>query len=226
MFANSIDPDNPLTPSELVFLNGEQFARKVTLGNVELMHSGEKVSLAQLAGAILAAAILACEQAGAIRLELKDRKAMLGLRKVRDLYAVPVANPRDNLPEGSLEATFAELATYLAPQDKNDIYHMLYTWLRKDSMAPWNTVLELLKAAMAERGMLEAVEEKKLKIFTVTHYTLPERTTRLVKGQPAGPVKALLESCQRARPEVWKELEEGIKKAIAARTERTDNNID
>jgi hypothetical protein len=225
MFSNSIDPDHPLTPSELVFLNGEQFARKVTLGNVELMHSGEKVSLAQLGQAILAAAFLACEQAGAFRLELKDRKAMLGLRKVRDLYAVP-ASRRENLPEGSLEATFAELATYLAPQDKNDIYNMLYTWLRKDSMAPWNTVLELLKAAMAERGVLEATEEKKLKIFTVTHYTLPERTTRLVKGQPVGPVKALLDGCQRARPEVWKELEAGIKKAITARTETTNNDLD
>ncbi len=79
-------------------------------------------------------------------------------------------------------------------------------------MAPWNTVLELLKAAMAERGMLEATAEKKLKIFTVTHYTLPERTARLVKGQPVAPVKAMLESCQRARPEVWKELEEGSRK--------------
>ena len=225
MFANSIDPDHPLTPSELVFLNGEQFAKKVTLGNVELMHSGEKVSLAQLGEAILAAAFLACEQAGAFRLELKDRKAMLGLRKVRDLYAVP-ASPRENLPEGSLEATFAELANYLAQQDKNDIYTVLYTWLRKDSMAPWNTVLELFKAGMAERGLLEATAEKKLKIFTVTHYTLPERTARLVKGQPVAPVKAMLESCQRTRPDVWKELEAGIKKAITARTESSNTDLD
>ncbi len=89
MFTNTLDPDNPLTPSELVFLNGEQFAKKVTLGNVDLMHTGEKVSLAQLTGTILAAAILACEQAGAFRLEFRDRKAMLGLRKVRELFTVP-----------------------------------------------------------------------------------------------------------------------------------------
>lgn len=225
MFANSIDPDNPLTPSELAFLNGEQFARKATLGNVELMHSGEKVSLTQLAGSVLAAAILACEQAGAFRLELKDRKAMLGLRKVRELYAVP-ASPRESLPKPSLEAAFAELAAYLAPQDKNTIYHMLYAWLGKDSTAPWNSVLGLLKTAMAERGLLDATQEKKLMILTVIHYTLPERTARLVKGQPVGPVKALLDNCQRARPEVWKELEAGIKKAITARTERTDTSFD
>ena len=225
MFINTLDPDNPLTPSELVFLNGEQFAKKVTLGNVDLMHIDEKVSLAQLTGTILAAAILACEQAGAFRLEFRDRKAMLGLRKVRELFTVP-ADPRDNLPEHSLEATFSDLAAYLASQDKNDIYSILYTWLGKDSMAPWNTALELFKAGMAERGLLEATAEKKLKIFTVTHYTLPERTARLVKGQPVAPVKAMLESCQRTRPDVWKELEAGIKKAITARTESSNTDLD
>ena len=225
MFTNTIDPYNPLTPSEVVFLNGEQFAKKVMLGNVDLLHSDEKVSLAQLAQAIVAAAILACEAAGAIRLEVRERKAMFGLRKVRDLFAVPT-EPREKLPEHSLEATFADLAIHLAPKDNHDIYTMLYHWLREDAVTPWNTVMELLKAGMAERGMLDATEEKKLKIFTVTHYAFPERTARLVRGQPAGPVKALLENCERTRPEVWEKLEASIKKAIRARTESTDTNID
>ena len=225
MFTNTVDPVNPLTPSEVVFLNGELFAKKVMLGNVDLLHSDEKVSLAQLGQTILATAVLACEAAGAFRLEVRERKAMLGLRKVRELFAVP-SNPRENLPEHSLEATFANLAAQMAPQDNNDIYTMFYTWLREDAMSPWNTVMELLKSGMAKRGLLEATEEKKLKIFTVTHYTFPERTARLVKGQSVGPVKALLENCERTRPEVWKMLESGIKKAITARTESSDNNFD
>jgi hypothetical protein len=197
----------------------------VVLGNVDLLHSDEKVSLTQLGQTILATAILACEQVGAFRLEVRERKAMLGLRKVRDLFAVP-ATPRENLPEHSLEATFSDLALRLAPQDNNDIHTMIYTWLREDAMSPWNTAIELLKAGMAKRGILDATEEKKLKIFTVTRYTLPERTARLVKGQSVGPVKALLENCERTRPEVWKMLESGIKKAITARTESTDNDFD
>ena len=225
MFTNTVDPNNPLTPSEVVFLNGEQFAEKVKLGNVDLLHSDQKVSLAQLGGTILAAAILACEQAGAFRLEVRERKATLGLRKVRDLFAVP-GKPRENLPEHSLEATFADLAIYLAQKNKNDIYTMLYTWLRQDVMSPWNTALELVKAGMAERGLLEATEEKKLKLFKVTRYSLPEQTARLVKGQSVEPVKALLDTCERTRPEVWKELEAGIKKAIAARTESSNTDLD
>ncbi len=129
MFTNTIDPDNFLTPSEVVFLNGEMFAKKVTLGNVQLLHTEEKVSLSQLGQAILTAAILAGEQAGAFRLEVQERKAMLGLRKVRKLFAVP-ANAREDLPEYSLEATLSDLAVRLKPEDKNDVSTIIYTWLR------------------------------------------------------------------------------------------------
>lgn len=225
MFTNTIDPNNPLTPSEVVFLNGELFAKKVMLGNVDLLHSNEKVSLTQLGESILAAAILACEEAGAFRLEIRERKTTLGLRKVRELFAVP-ATPRVNLPECSLEGTFYNLAAQLAARDNNDVYTLFYTWLREDSMSPWNTAMELLKAGMATRGMLDAKDEKKLKFFTVTHYSLPERTTRLIKGQSAAPVKGLLDNCIRTRPEVWKLLESGIKKAISSRTEKSDTDFD
>ena len=225
MFTNTIDPDNPFTPSEVVFLNGEQFAKKVMLGNVDLLHSDEKVSLTQLGQTILATAFLAGETAGAFRLDVRERKAMLGLRKVQELFAVP-ASPRENLPEHSLEGTFFDRATRLASHNTNDIYTMVYTWLREDASSPWNTAMELLKAGMARRGMLDATEEKKLKIFTVTRYTLPERTARLVKVQSVGPVKATLDNCARTRPEVWKMLESGIKKAISARTESSDTDFD
>lgn len=225
MFTNAIDPDKSLTPSELVFLNGELFAKKVLVGNIDLLHSNGKVSLAQLGQAILTAAFLACEAAGVLRLEVRERKAMLGLRKVRKLCAVP-AEPRENLPEHSLEASFYNLAIHLAQKNKNDIYSMVYTWLGQDATAPWNTALELLKAGMAKRGMLDASEQKKLKIFTVTQYSLPERTARLAKGQSVEKVKAMLENCERSRPEIWKMLESNIKKAISARTESSDIDFD
>jgi hypothetical protein len=225
MFTNTIDPENPLTPSELVFLNGEMFAKKVMVGNIELLHSSEKVSLNQLGQAILMTAFLACEQAGAFHLEVRERKAMLGLRKVRELFAVP-ANPRQKLPENSLEATFFDLAAQMAGKDKNDVYTMVYTWLRQDVTSPWSTAMELIKAGMARRGLLDATEQKKLKIFTVTQYTLAERTPRLVKGQSVDPVRALMDNCARTHPEVWKMLDASIKKAISARTESIDTDMD
>lgn len=223
MFTNTIDPDRFLTPSELVFLNGEQFAQKVMLGNVELMHNTEKVSLAQLGMAILSAAFLGCEEAGAFSLGIGERKALLGLRKVREVYAVP-GNARVRLPDGSLEAKLAGLAEQYEGSDDHSVQNLVYAWLGKDTSSPWNHAIGLLKAAMAQRGLLEACEEKKLKIFTVTYYSLPDETLRLIRGQSAGSVKQKLDGCAQSRPEIWKLLESGIKKAISARTESSDND--
>lgn len=225
MFNNPLDPEHPLTPSEVVFLNGEQFAKKVMMGNIDLLHSGEKVSLTQLGQAVVTTAFLAAEAAGAVRLEARERKAMLGLRKVKELFAVPSSGSVP-LPENSLEAVFAGLAARLAGKNDNDVRSIVYTWLRSDTTVPWSSAMDLFKAGMAERSVLEASEERKLKIFTVTHYSLPERTARLMKGQPAQSVQALLNNCERTRPEVWKLLEQGIKKAISDRTESSDTDFD
>ena len=223
MFTNTIAPDRFLTPSELVYLNGEQFAQKVMLGNVDLLHTDEKVSLSQLGIAILSAAFLGCEEAGAFSLGIGERKAMLGLRKVRELYAVP-GSARVLLPEDSLEATFATLAERLEVRDEHTIRNLVYAWLREDTSSPWNHAMGLLKAGMAERGLLDATQEKRLKIFTVTQYALSEGTPQLARGQSFAPVKQMLERCAQSRPEVWKLLESGIKKAISARTEQDNSD--
>jgi hypothetical protein len=225
MFTNKIDPDRYLTPSEVVFLNGEQFAQKTMLGNVELLHNKEKVSLSQLGMSILSAAFLGCEEAGAISLGIGERKAMFGLRKVRELYAVP-GSARLQLPEDSLEAVLARMAVRFEERDEHSVQNLIYAWLREDSSAPWNEVLKLFQSGMARRGLLDARQEKKLKIFTVTHYSLAQDTPALMKGQSFAPVKSMLESCKGSRPEIWKMLEDGIKKAISARTESQDNDVD
>ena len=43
----TVDPAASLTPSELVLLHGEKFAKKAMLGNTELLHIDAKVSTAK-----------------------------------------------------------------------------------------------------------------------------------------------------------------------------------
>ena len=107
--AAEIDPKDPLTPSELVYLNGERFANKVLVGNVELLHTDEKVSMAQLGEAMIAAAILANEAIGAIRLDIREKKALLGLRKVDSLFVDPL-NPEVMWPSPSLEGDLTTMS--------------------------------------------------------------------------------------------------------------------
>jgi hypothetical protein len=222
----TIYPDQPLSASELVLLNGEKFAKKVMMGNIQLMHTDESVSVAQLGQAILAAGVLALEASGNLELEARQEKALFGLRKVTNLYANP--RPQANeWPEACLESQFLQITGRLKTEvGNNQVSNILYAWLREDSGSPWQSAIERVKAGMAQRGLLEAYEEKSLKIFTVTRYTLPEGTKALAAQQSIHPVQQLLSNCENYRKDVWDLLIKQIKKAIKDRTEQDDVDFD
>lgn len=218
------DPTYPLAPSELVLLKGDQFAKKVMLGNIRLLHTDASVSVSQLGEAVLAAAILASEQAGGLRLELRQKKAMFGLRKVQVLYAVPTG-AEIPWPDHSLEAQVCPIAKRLQPDGSGDeVSNILYAYLRQDSGSPWQSALELVMQGMAARGVLDAVEKKTLKVFTTTDYRLPENTAVLAAKQPIEPLQGLLRACERERPEVWQGLVKELKSAVKARTEENNSS--
>jgi hypothetical protein len=199
-------------------LHGEEFASKALLGNIALLHTDESVSIAQLGEAMLAAALLACHQAGSIRLVAKRGKALLGLRKVNRLCAEP--GHRDVAwPAGSVEAAVSQFATRYAKEDSREVRDMVYEWLAQDSASPWQEVIERVKAGLADRGFLERFEEKRLKIFTVTRYELPTATAALAAGQSTEPIRELLDGFE---PALWKLLVSELKAAIRRRTEQSD----
>jgi hypothetical protein len=222
----TIYPGQPLSASELVLLNGEKFAKKVMMGNIQLLHTEESVSVAQLGQAILAAAVLASESSGNLELEARQEKALFGLRKVTNLYANP-RHQANEWPEAFLESQFFQITGRLKTEvGNNQVSNILYAWLREDSGSPWQSAIELVKAGMARRGLLEAYEEKSLKIFTVTRYALPEGTKALAAGQSIHPVQQLLSNCENYRKDIWDLLIKQIKKAIKDRTEQDDVDFD
>jgi hypothetical protein len=217
-------PTSPFTPSELVFFHGEAFANQVLMGNVELLHTDAKVSAAQLGQAMLMAAFLGMEQAGAIRPEVREKKALLGLRSVPVLYAelpdAPIA-----WPAPSLESEIARLVPITKSwKAQNRVSNLVYGVLGEDSSAPWQSLCDLIKGYLAQRDLLTKVTERKLKVFTVTHYELPDSTAALILRHPAEPVQALLQACETLRPQLWKLLVGEFKLAIAQRTEKSDSD--
>lgn len=214
----------PLTASELVLLQGDQFAKRVLMGNIALLHVDASVSAAQLGEAMLAVAFLACERVGTLRLEVRPKKAFLGLRTVDTLYAEP-GDGGYAWPRPSIEASLHPLAVEWAEaKAQNEINNIVHTLLREDSDAPWQALIERVKTDMAARGLLQATEQRTLKIFTTTKYHLPETTAGLAARQSASSLQALLDDCQRTRPQVWKLLAAGFKKAVSQRTEKADYN--
>lgn len=139
--ATELDPANVLTASELIFLNGEQFAKKVMIGNIDLLHSAEKVSAAELGQAMVVSAFLSSERAGAIRLEVREKKVLLGLRKAKGLYAAPAT--AIEWPDYSREAQIGSIAADLAAEKgANEVANIVYAWLREDSGSPWQAAIE------------------------------------------------------------------------------------
>jgi len=166
----SLAPTSPLTPSELVLLNGEHFAKKVMLGNIKLLHTDASVSISQLAQAILAAAVLADEFSENLRLEVRQEKAMFGLRKVRKLYANPTPHPVE-WPQYSLESQLPQIAErFKNDDDSHQVSNLIYAWLRQDSSSPWQSTIEMVKSGLADRSLLEKTEQTELRIFTVVNY--------------------------------------------------------
>lgn len=219
----SPNPGNPISSSELVLLRGDQFAKKVMIGNIKLLHTDASVSISQLGQAILAAAVLAAEAAGNLQLEVRQGKAMFGLRKVKNLYANPTPTPVE-WPEYSLEAQLPPIAErFKNDQDSHEVSNLIYAWLRQDSSSPWQSAIEMVQSGLAERGLLDTSEETKLKVFTKINYSLPESTASLAAEQPIEPVKQLLANCENDRREIWDLLVKQIKSAIKARTEQDDS---
>ncbi len=221
------DPESYLTPSELVYLNGEKFAQKAGVFNkIKLMHVDLSVNDAQLVQMTVAAAFLANEQAGSVRLELRSKKALFGLTSVQALYAEP-CGVQYPWPEQTLEASFPAYAErFKAEKNTNEVYTVLFAWMREDCMAPFDEVIHRVQYGLGVRNLLGMREEKKLKIFTVRSYTLPDATRALAQSTPLAPVQQLFQQCEQTRPQVWKALLEQIKKAIAARREQSDTSMD
>ncbi|MGB3311580.1 MAG: hypothetical protein WBG32_22370 [Nodosilinea sp.] len=197
-----------ISPSELVYLNGSHFATTSFLGNTILLDGETKVSLNQIAQAILLVAILANEAAGVFQLDITSKKFLFLTFENLQVASRKATHP---WPEPSLES-------YIANSELTDIKDLVYQWLEEVSLSPNQQVIELLKAQMSERKMMNISEEKSLWLFTNKVYKLPDSTALSAAQQPLEPIQKLLSDCKQNRPGIWKHLVSDITKALQDRT--------
>ena len=207
------------TPSELVVLFGEQFAEEggMLTAKVETLISGAKVHAEKLAYAAVAAAALAAEKAGAIRLEHRRGKALFGLVKTQDVRVVPGTGSAAAFPEGTLERAFADAAA----RDV-DVDTVVREALGAESHNPPQRLVGLVHAGLAHRGLLGSEETKVLVVFSGSKFTLPPATRDAALGASLAEVKELLRGAEQGRPELWGAMTKEIRSAIAFMTESSD----
>jgi hypothetical protein len=216
-----MDPSYQLSPSEIVFLNADQFVKTARLG-FRMLGSETKVNTNDLARNILTAALMAMEAAGELQLEVEEYKRLIG--KGRRIKLMP-RTERSTFPHPSLESKFqAAIAQLAASEDVANVKDLVYTWLEHDDDNPWKKVLDTIPAYLADRDLLERVEEKKLKVFTVVNYELLEETRKLAQEAPIAEVQSLLAGGT-DRSDLWKQLQKEINQAVGAR-DSSDDDID
>jgi hypothetical protein len=219
----TLDPSYSLSPSETIFLNADQFVKTAMLG-YRPVGSETKFSVQDLARTVIAGALLAMEAVGEIGLEVEEYKRLIG--KGHRVKITPIRET-SSFPIPSLEAIVLEICAYLHNSKKGaTAKDMVWASLGKDDDQPWNKMVDSIPPHLAERGLLGSTEEKKLKIFTVTHYEMLDETRKLAQEGPVDALKALLSACEAERPDLWKRLNKEISQGINARDSSDDDDFD
>ena len=215
-----------LTPSEVVCLNGSKFAPKGGFGDkYQLLGEDLAVSKKQLGVQMYAAAFVAEMGSGAIRLDVREKKTMLGMKTVRQIF-VETGQPGVSWPPQTLEASIGPLSLQLkANRASHEVKAVVASFLREDAADPWIKAIDMVRNGLAQRGLLVRSEEKRLKIFTVTKFSLPPETAALAMTQ-LGVALDLLAGFQQSQRDLWNLLTSDIEVGINSRTTRTETGTD
>jgi hypothetical protein len=213
-------PPVVVTPSERVLLFGDRFSEPggVLSTTETILSSGIKVKLDPLVHNAVAAALLAAEQSGSLRLEIRQGKAMFGLMSTQAVHMVP--GPRAvTWPQGSLES-YAGQAAATQPGVANWVSALI----GQRQETPQYRIVNVIKHGLATRGVLHAEQKTTLKVFTSVTYSLPPAVRASAEQSGTAHVQEMLARCQHERPQVWNEIVRGIKSGIAWMTESSQRD--
>ncbi len=209
----------PLTPSDSIFLlRSFQYTegRLTGIGRVPL---DQYLHTHVVAVSTLAEAMLANEEAGAIRLDFVRTKYFFGLLPATHLWGVKTSKVVHG-PYHSYHSLESEIYAVSGQR----VSGIVYDWLGAHSANPWEAAKSQISDSMVRKGLLRKevnVADKKWLCFswhkTKTHYVLPERTATAVRQRPEGSVGQLLMECQKNRPEVYFLLMSEINKGFSRR---------
>lgn len=209
--------EGALSPADVVLLYIEQFAAAGSLikgGNFNSLVTQAKAGYQELTIAMFQAALLAVEQAGAVRLRLEPKKAMLGLKTLNLVMVEPLA---DAIPWP--EDTFEGMIRRSVQNGARNAADIFTAMLLVDSSYPWTLGTYVAMASMERRGLLAGETTKKMAIFSSTSYRLMPHVRELMAAYRPEPVRHLLDECRRLRPDLFQAIADAVRTAVENRTD-------
>jgi hypothetical protein len=172
---------------------------------------------------LLAVALLANADAGAVTFENGSAKRLFGLRTVPVLRMQPTARAGTIAwPANSLEAHTLAAAIKLAAKGKHEVAEVCDAVVDLDPNPEGDVVLTMVRALTARGLVVEHAEQKTtLKVFKRTHRSsvLTEAGIEALRATPASGAAALIEACRRDRPAVWSEIWKGVTQTFSRKTQ-------
>jgi hypothetical protein len=194
------------TPSEFILLNGEKFAPESRgEDKLPLLCSDTIVDGVYLTTLMIAAAVLANIDEGALEIELVTKKKAFGLKETTELYLRPKGHT-PNWNGYTLEAgiMFISSQAYGKVGSPN-LHNTVYTMLVEDRPRPWEKITELVEWGLASSNWLLPVEGEAAAAFSIP-FICPAKVRELAYAQPSAPIVTLLNSCKKNQPEIWRQM--------------------
>jgi hypothetical protein len=214
--AGTIQPGEQveLTPSDVFFLRSSAWAAEIP--SVQF----SEPPVRRVIEWMVALALLADEATGALRFETVRVQRLFGLSQATCLFLHcgdgSIAWPVGSLEQAMLPRQVSTGDSWARPYRVSDL---IRGWLRHSQDHSWIDALSIAKEQATEREMLEVrvIQRKRLHFFDCTSsvYSLPEATSLLLKRQPYGSERQLLEACTASRPDLFGLLMEDIEQTLA-----------
>jgi len=156
---------------------------------------------------MLVTAFVANENAGAIRLEVHDRKLFFGLRTLSELLVIPSESAVE-WPAPSLEASIVPIAVQLSYLREYTVSKIVSQITHTSSAIRFKGVSKEVIKWLVTRGLLEWIEDKDFFVdnFGPQHISTPSSTLDLVSRAPVSRISEMVSDFERRQPDLWGRL--------------------
>lgn len=198
----------PISPSEIVLLYGEQFAGRSGSVNVNVPISGALVDARQLGLMMLTAAVLACEQAGSIYLQVGGNGGMWG-GSCLHLSQGPIKNVR--WQQWSLEYRLSGIMSQGVTRQLPHVVTQVWQRDFKRRIAEaWFHARTLVLQGLAARNLISAPPD-----FSVVQ--VAPALVSLPPSETTEPLQQLFSETSAQRKPIWTTLQKDIEAGVSER---------
>jgi hypothetical protein len=213
---SAIQPDTggyapgQIAPSEMVVLRGEDFAAESVLNSYRPPGSQVSLSGPSLAQTLFAAAFLALEKAGDVRLEAEEQQGVLGVGDSSQVTVTPTGQGSP-WPPGSYEVEIAAAAQSLMPDNRNTVREIILRLIGDNGEPSWKRAVDRVIGGLSGRGLVEGQQEM-IGDESISPYRVTTAAEDHLAQSDLPELQQLIESYQRSRPELWEMLSNEIRK--------------